>query len=631
MKRRPITRHLFVSLFLAAVAAPVGAYQESPMLAELVKAGKLPPVEERLPDKPVVTQPIRSIGKYGGTWRRMGISKWDTGLNSRIAYEPIVRWDRTGRKIVPGLAESWDIRDGGKTYVFHLRKGHKWSDGHPFTAEDLLFWYENILMNKDICPLPPSWLIARGQTMRVTAPDPLTAVFHFSRPNGLFLETLAFRGHQFIYPQHYLKQFHIKFTDPDKVRALAKKLIHNDLWFELFRQMCDPRQNPGRPVLSAWKLTTRPPAKRLLMERNPYYYKIDPAGNQLPYIDRVAMLVVQSGKMVNLKAMSGEVDFQMRWINSANFAVFQKYSRLNQKKNKKLRFRVLRDVSPSTTVIYLNQHSKDPEMRALLQDRRFRTALSMAINRKEIIEIIYDTMAQPSRGIASPYDPYYLPEFDAKYLKYDSDRANRLLDEVGLKRVRGGWRRQPSGKKLKIILNCYPSESGCGSELWQLVIEYWREVGLDVFMKTDAPTLSRMRVSNGDSDFWTYGAPGLHWVLDPQWYVPWTSRSYFAPLYGRYEQSGGTKGIEPSPEIQQMIDWYKELRWTVGNDARKLELGRSILRQWSDECYTIGIVHEENLVIVSERLKNVPDHIIHSWRVMTPGYIGIEQFYIDEE
>ncbi len=321
--------------------------------------------------------------------------------------------------------------------------------------------------------------------------------------------------------------------------------------------------------------------------------------------------------------MTGDVDFQSRFIDSANYPLFMTNRRQGG-------YRVQKDVQPGSAVVYVSPHSKDERLRPILADRRFRIALSIAINREELIDLIYSGMAVKGRGVASPFDPYYLPEFE-RYMEYDPDRANRLLDELGLARDRRGMRRLPDGSRFRQIINCYPAETGVGADLWQLVADNWREVGLDFVVKVDARTLSGLQVSNGNTNFWAYATAGMHWVVNPAWYVPWYSGSYFAPLYGRYRASRGKTGLKPPPEYQRLIDWYLELRSVVGDESRKLALGHKILGQWAEQCYTIGIVRRQVLTIVSNRFKNVPDRIIHDFRVMTPGYIGVEQFYIDDE
>ncbi len=599
------------------------AYQQAPMLEERVRQGTLPPVAERLPESPAVVQPVERTGKYGGMWRRLAVGSHDLMLSARLGYEPLVRWGRDAVGVVPGLAERWEIRDEGRTYAMFLRKGVRWSDGAPFTSEDMQFWFEDVLQNKELSPVFPSWLVLDDVPVELTTPDPYVVEFRFAKPYGIFLEYAAFLGTSMFYPKHYLMQFHPRYTDKALLEEKAKAR-GMALWYQLFGKQANPDENPELPTLRPFVLKTDPSATRVIAERNPYYWKVDPEGNQLPYLDGIVYTVLQNAEILNFKSMTGEVDFQDRRIDSANYPLFME----NRAKG---HYHVLRDGNPTPAVIYVNPCSRDEELRPFLANRDFRIALSVAINRDELIDLMYSGMAKPSRGVASPYDPFYLPEFDAKYLQYDPDMANRLLDELGLARDSVGMRHLPSGKAFRQVLNVYPSETGTALELWQLVVDYWREVGLDFIVKTDAATLSVMQVINGNSDFWAYATSGMVWIVDPIWYVPWTPNSYFAPQYGRYRATHGKGGIQPPEEYQRLVDWYLELRSVVGDDARRLDLGRKILRQWSEQCYTIGICSSDLLTIVSDRFKNVPAHIVHDYRVMTPGYIGIEQFFIDEE
>ncbi len=593
------------------------------MLAKRVAAGELPPIADRLPDVPAVVEPVKRIGTYGGTWRRVIVAITDLSLRDRLGYEPIVRWDRSGTRVVPGAAKSWDVLDGGRTFVFHLRKGMRWSDGAPFTADDIVFTVNDYYGNSEVSPIFPAWLTLDGVRAAVQAPDSNTVVFRFPRPHGIFLKLMAYRSNEIILPKHYLKQFHPKYTPEEELDRMAKA-EGREHWVQMFAAKIDFNSNPDLPSIRPFVLKIPPPATRMVAERNPYYWKVDPNGNQLPYIDEIANTEVQSAEILNFKAMTGDVDFQERNIDAANFTLFME----NREKGG---YHVMRDINPTPTVIYVNQYSRDPALRPILQDRRFRIALSVAINRPEIIDIIYSGMAVPSRGVSTPADPYYLPEFDEKYLEYDPDRANRLLDEAGLKKGPNGMRRMPDGKPFVQILNVYPSETGTGLDLWQLVADYWREVGLQFAVKTDAPALSQMQVRNGNSDFWAYATGAMHWVVDPQWYVPWQNTSYFAPLFGQYRASGGKTGVKPPPEYQRLLDWYLQLVDAGQDEQRKTELAHKILRQWAEESYTIGIVSQEALTIVSNHFHNVPDSIIHNYRLMSPGYIGIEQFYMDPE
>lgn len=618
---------LLLPIIVCCTAASALTYQEAPMLAERVEKGELPPVEERLPKEPVVVEPVESIGKYGGTWRRLAIVINDLGLSTRLGYEHLVRWDRSGKNVAPGLARSWEILDDGKTYVFHLRKGVRWSDGHPLTSEDFVFHFEDVLQNKELFPIFPAiatGLVIDGEMAEVRAPDPYTVEYHLPKPNALFLQLLAFRGSQqnFFSPAHYLKQFLPKYGDTEEIERLTREHGFKK-WSQFVDTRIDILQNPDLPVVNPFVLKVGFPASRCIAERNPYYWKVDPEGKQLPYIDRISYGVLQNPEILNFKAMTGGVDFQARYIELANYSLFMENREAGN-------YRVQRDQGIMPIVVYLNHHSKDEEIREVLQDKRFRVALSVALNRRELIDVIYSGMAVPSSGVASPLDPHHLPEFEKKYLEYNPDHSRDLLDAVGLKADSTGMRSLPSGKPFRRILNIYPSEAGGNLEMWQLVADYWREVGLDFVVKRDSASLTYIQAQNGEIDFLGYLNIGLHWVIDPGWYVPTTTGTRYAPLYGQYVYTDGKRGVKPPPEFQRLLEWFYKLRSEVDAPDRRLELGRNILKQWANECYCIGICRNEVLTIISNRFRNVPEEIIHSYRVKTPGYIGIEQFYIDE-
>lgn len=593
------------------------------MLAERVAAGELPPVEQRLPDEPAVVTPVESIGQYGGTWRRVAITRFDLGMSGRMGYEPPLRWDRTGKQLAPCVAKSWQLLDGGRTTVIQLRKGMRWSDGHPMTSEDIVYYVNDVLTNGQIMPVYPGFLKIGGERVKVGAPDPYTVVFRFAKPYGLFPAMLAHRGIELLQPKHYAKRFHPKYTPMDELQRKAHQAGHEH-WSQLYlaKVLAGAEDNPDLPTLKPFIVKVPPPATRAVCERNPYYWKVDPDGNQLPYIDRIVYTMVQSPEIANFKAMTGDVDYQSRYIDSANYPLFM----ANRKAND---YQVRTDLMPGAVCVYVNPHSHDEELRPILADRRFRIALSLAIDREELIDLIYSGMAEPSRAVASEYDPYYLPEFE-KYLEYDPQRAGKLLDEVGLPAGRDGMRRLPNGRPFRQIVHCYPAETGVSTDMWQLVVDYWREVGLHFVIKLDARAYSELSVMNGNTNFFAYATAGMHWAINPAWYVPWSERSFFAPLYGKYYSTDGTGGVKPPTEYRRLIDWYLEMV-SAPQEQRRLELGRNILRQWSEQCYTIGIVRRQTLTIINNRFRNVPETVIESYRLMTPGYMHIEQFYIEQE
>jgi peptide/nickel transport system substrate-binding protein len=599
------------------------------MLRQLVAAGQLPPVEQRLPEEPAMVEPLHEVGEYGGTWRRLAIYPDDTladMMTYRLGYEPLVRWDRNGIHPVPGVAKAWQVEEGGKRYVLQLRKGIKWSDGYPFTSEDILFWFEDLQgqLGLSLEPLAP-----KDTKLSVSAPSPYVVIFEFDKPNGIFPEKLCYQGHLIYQPKHYLKQFHVKYANPQKLEKMMVEGGYHH-WTQLYLDKCDLNSNSECPTIRPWRIKVGPPAMTYIAERNPYYWKVDTAGNQLPYIDRISFRVVDSSEVLNLIACTGGVDMQSRHLDPGKYTLFM--SPENRKRGGIVRYRVLADPGPGNCVgVMLNLSTQNERLRPYISDRRFRIALSVAVNRKEVIELITGGLGDPSNGVGFPADPYFVAGMDQHNIQYDPNLANRLLDEVGLRRGPDGMRRYPDGKPFREILYCVTAGTAGELELEQLVAEQWHDAGLKFIIKSEPTQMSRMRASNGDSDFICAGQAGLHWILQPSLYVPLEDLAYFAPQYGRYVQTEGKSGFPPTAEFRRLIDWYYELVHTL-DPQRKLELGRNILWQWSHDCYMIGIFRQYAMVIASNQFRNLPDHMLTGdWRIQFPGYLQPEQFYLESK
>ena len=309
---------------------------EAPMLAELVKAGKLPPVEQRVPMEPMIVKPLQEIGKYGGTWRRgfTGPADGENG-NRIVSTDKVVFWDYTGTKLRPALSKSWEMGEGGKTFTFSLRKGHKWSDGAPFTADDFMFWFEDIYQNKDLTPGPTAEFAINGKPGTMAKVDETTVRFTFPEPYPLFIEVLgggntqlgagqATRGDIMggVYaPAQYLKQFHPKYTDPAKLDQMAKDAKF-DNWVNFFKFKLNWRLNVELPTLGPWKTVSPINTPAWVLERNPFYYALDTEGNQLPYFDKIQMTLAENLEVLNLRAIAGEYDWQERHTDLGKLPVF---------------------------------------------------------------------------------------------------------------------------------------------------------------------------------------------------------------------------------------------------------------------------------------------------------------------
>ncbi|MGD9803231.1 MAG: ABC transporter substrate-binding protein, partial [Hyphomicrobiaceae bacterium] len=313
------------------------AFQEAPQLAEQVKAGKLPPVAERLPSEPMVLQPLRSVGKYGGIWRRGFLGPGDSENGNRLrSADKLVFFDATGTQLRPNVAKAWQVSEDGKTTTISLRKGMRWSDGAPFNADDFVFWFEDIYQNKDIVSSPAPELMLKGKPARIVKVDETTVRFEFDEPYYLFLNLLAgdtqIGGGQsrlqsdgrmlgLYAPAHYLKQFLPKYSSLEQVTAKATAAGFKN-WVEYLRVRGDWRLNTELPTLAAWKVVQPINTQTWIMERNPYYWVVDTAGNQLPYIDRLQLALAENPEVINLRAIAGEYDFMERFIDISKLPVF---------------------------------------------------------------------------------------------------------------------------------------------------------------------------------------------------------------------------------------------------------------------------------------------------------------------
>ena len=417
---------------------------EAPMLAELVKAGKLPPVEQRVPDEPLVIQPVHEIGKYGGTWRRGFTGPGDVENGNRInASDKPLFWDFTGTEIVPSVARGWEQSADGKTFTLFLRKGMKWSDGAPFTADDFVFWFEDLYSNKEIVPTPIADMQPQGKPGRVVKIDDTTVQFQFDVPYYLFEDMMAGdtligggqsvrQSQKFTFgaysPKHYLSQFLPKNSSVDEANAKAKEAGYEN-WVQYLHFKKDWALNPELPTLGPWKTVQPINTPTWVLERNPFYWAVDTEGNQLPYIDRVQLTLAENLEVLNLRAVAGEYDLQERHIDIAKLPVILE----NQEKGG---YTVHLDqaYNGSDSVLQINQsYDADPEIAKWLTNADFRRALSLGLDRDQLNETFWLGVGMPGSVVpaeSSPYNPG--PEYRTTWSTHDVDKANAMLDALGL-------------------------------------------------------------------------------------------------------------------------------------------------------------------------------------------------------
>ncbi|MGH3490161.1 MAG: ABC transporter substrate-binding protein, partial [Actinopolymorphaceae bacterium] len=523
---------------------------EAPELAELVKQGKLPPVRERLPVKPLVVRPVERVGTYGGQWRNALIGPGDAfRLAYTLAYENLVRWDLSWKKVIPNVAESFTANEEGTRFEFRLRDGMKWSDGKPFTVDDIVFAYEDFLLDKDISPELPGLFVSGDKPARLEKADAHTVAFVFAESNGLFLERLASETSNALtrIPRHYFEKYHKKYHADADADAKAKGY---DSWLDLMQGEGDVYgglwQAPDVPRLHAW-LPKGPLGKgtRIVFGRNPYYWKTDDEGNQLPYLDGVVFDLVSDAQVLLLKVLKGEIDMIDRHVTTTE----NKPVLARDRESGDYRFFDLVPDKLNTMTLMLNLTCQDPVKREIFGNRDFRVGLSYAINRDEIIRAVHARQGEPWQVAPTADSEFYDEEMAKQFTEYDVDLANQHLDRAGFAERDGDGRRLgPDGEPIRFTVQV---GSGAGkpylADSLEMVRGYWREVGVEANIKPEDLTLfDEHRLGNAtDAIVWD-GDGGLDVMRTPAYYLPLGGNTTgYAEGWAQWHNSGGKDGMRP--------------------------------------------------------------------------------------
>jgi peptide/nickel transport system substrate-binding protein len=537
----------------------------------------------------------------------------------RSVYESMLRWPRDPKlPIGPGLAEKYEFAPDGKQITLTLRKGLKWSDGEPFTVDDILFWWNDIALDPNLTPAPPSEWVQNGEPMKVEKLSPEQVRLTFAAPNGIALQMLAFHGNQwplnferfgFFAPAHYLKQFHPKYTP-----SITD--------YKLFNEKADDL-SPGRPAMTSWTVSSWKPGDRaIIATRNPYYWKVDPQGNQLPYIDDLRVELVENAEALNVKAINGEIDMQFRRIDIAKYTLLQENKQRGD-------YRVLRwpDANGSQVAFFANQTYADPALREVFRDIRFRQALSYAINRKRINDVSYFGLGKEGNAVLISDSRYYVAETQNQYAQFDQAKANALLDEAGLKKGPDGIRTLPDGKPLELTVETYQT-SGAVFDTIELTRKDWENVGLKVVVKSSQRESFWPRALDNDVAIAVWGTDrALEPFVDPIYVLPYDNRSWFAPLVGDWYSSRGQKGQKPEGDLAKSLELFDQLKATT-DQAKQIELGKQIVKLEADNVWSIGTVGAiPSILVVKNNFRNVPENAVTDWIFMSPGNLDPSQFF----
>ncbi len=554
-----------------------------------------------------------SIGKPGGELSTLVGKAKDTRLMVVYGYARLVGYTPE-LDLQPDILRDIEIEDG-RIFTLHLRKGHAWSDGTPFTSEDFRYWWEDVANNMALSPTgPPAKLLVDGEMPVVEYPDDLTIRYSWSKPNPLFLPALAGASPLFIYmPAHYLQQFH---EDHANQHALAEKVAMDKArdWAQLHgrRDKQYKLDNPDLPTLQPWMLTTRPPTTRFVFERNPHFHRVDEQGQQLPYIDRVTLEVVDS-KLIPIKAGAGETQLQARGL------FFKHYTFLKENEERsKLKTLLWQTARGAHLALYPNLNAADETWRNLLRDARFRRALSLGIDREEINQIMYFGLAMGGNNTVLPQSPLYQEGYRFQWASFDPDRASALLDEIGLTEWSDdGLRLLPDGRPLELIVETAGEETE-ETDLLELVAEAWLKLGIKIHAKPSQREVLRNRIFTGETLMSiSYGLEnGIPTPDMSPWEFAPTSQfdQYQWPKWGQHWETKGEAGEVPDmPEAKQLLALFQS--WQAATSTAEREtIWHEMLEIYNDQVYSIGLASGVlQPIVVHNSLRNVPPEGVYNW------------------
>lgn len=614
--------------------APWRPRGESPLLAELVGEGKLPPVAERVGPQPLVLRGHEGLGRYGGTWHRVASANNDVSIIGwRLASATLTRWSPHGHPIVPNLAVGWDVSPDARTFTMHLRRGVRWSDGHPFTSRDIDFWWRYEVRHFGV---NPDFMRSQGVLGDVEVVDDHTVRFRFQKPHVLFLELLA--SADVAMPAHYLSQFHPALGDPAKLRELARAMEVSTTRAVYTR--AKDLFNPDHPRLWPWIYRSYSANPPYVFVRNPYFWAVDEAGNQLPYLDRVSFQVRQQN-MIGLAATQGAITQQFRHLRLEDYTLlmsererggYEVYHWFPATRSVFALFpNINRRVDPSRPVT-ARKH-------ALLNRREFRQALSLAIDRQAIIRAEYNGQGVPAQIDPGPDSPFHHPALFHAFTAHDPARANTLLDQLGLTARDGeGFRAFPDGARLTLYVHL-TDYTGAGPI--QLVVDDWAAVGIRAVVKEQTRTLFQSQQLGLEHDItvWT-GESEFMPLLSPRSFVPVQVHSFYAPSFGVWYANGGfhgqldaRPGAQPPPAdhpLRRAMELYDDALGQT-EPARQIDAFRRIQQIAADELWSISIATPPpQQVVVDRALRNVPPVAIVGFLYRTPANAGTETWWLED-
>ncbi|HQY94952.1 ABC transporter substrate-binding protein [Caldilinea sp.] len=617
----------------AQPASTGGKFNEAPMLAEKVAAGELPPVDERLPAAPLVIEPVEEVGQYGGTWRMVDSQNDNGWLRQTIWVEPLLKWNRDMSGMRPNLLESFTWNDDATVLTVKFREGIKWSDGEPLTVDDFLFWWNDIILDPAAGQSPPTGAAVGDEPMKVEKVDDATLTLTFAAPNPLFLDYASrgsYSSSMWVVPAHYLKQFHPKYNS--EVTDMTELLNRYNSTSRM--------QYADMPTFAAWMVTDYVPGERVSLERNPYYWKVDTAGNQLPYIDKLEVQIPQGSaiELVMLKALAGELDMQTRDVDLKDVPLVMENADAGD-------YHVImwnRGDYAWPWLIPMYDYT-DEGIVDLMYTKEFRRALSYAINREQQNEVAHLGLGKPRQFALSAESPEFQSEEGKKvyeewaqsYAAYDPEQAKTLLDGLGLKDVDGdGLRERADGTPLELIVDVPSDGDKLTIDAMDMIQQQWEAVGLKTTLNMAPWSVIDQRAAAGEIMIRAWGSAAAWGLISaPTVWTPIEGVTYSVggQRIGQYYQSLGAAGVAPraGSMLEKLQDAYTDLISTVDPAERDQKLLDAYRIHIDEGPITIGTVGEHpSPVIVKNNVHNVPETgIVASWDLGFPGTADPEQFF----
>ncbi|MEM7535003.1 MAG: ABC transporter substrate-binding protein [Chloroflexota bacterium] len=589
------------------------AFSDNPDIAALYdriphqNKAELADVASRLPEEPLVMAPYDSIGSYGGILNGLS-NATEAGTSDLLSVRHVsfFRFAEDLTTLVPNVAKGWEYNDDSTELTIHLRKGHKWSDGAPFTAEDVAFWYNDLILNPDVFPETPSRYLVAGEPMEVSAVDETTVLMKLPASAPGLVNFFGVSYVQPFQPKHF---FDAQVEAGMTLKEASDLFYRSSDWKDVPSPLLDGSADYVAPTLESFILIDETAEGRHLVA-NPYFHIVDTAGQQLPYINEMDELYVPDKELRNLKVSNGEVDYKTQNLFLDDFPLYKENEAGGD-------YAVYTAPTIGGTVYYsFNYNHKDEGLREILGNVLFREAMSLAMNRDEINDLIYFGLGQPVQYTpADPNTVSYVTEDHLNYMiDYDPDAAMSKLEEMGLTDGDGdGFRERADGSQL-VIQIIYANQGG-PIRVHELVQGYWEAVGIDVEIKEVSSDEYREEANNNNLDVttWREGWPGAALAADTEPFVP-PFGNYFNPGGGfewaNYITSDGVEGIEPPEDVYTLIDLANEyVTHPLGSDEGNA-IGAQVVELHQKNLWKIGIVG-------NSPAPNMHSNSLHNFREFT--------------